>query len=187
VSLVAVALHDGPTEVARARTLRIRTVDLELPPGTVQPPADPPGEPGSGRVIHAEWGTAAGTAFHTHACEHRFVEGGWDVLGPVAVWIRLTQPVVPDEEPSGLQRVVAAADFGNGVSRGLDTERFIFINPDLTVHLVRPAVGPWIGMRTTSYYGSGDRSTGAGMAESALYDERGRVGRSVQSLFVDER
>ncbi len=187
VSLVAATLHDGATEVARARALRIRMIDLSLPPGTVQPTPDPPGEPGSGRAISAEWGTEAGTAFHTHACEHRFVEGGWDELGPVAVWIRLTRPVIPGEEPSGLQRVAAAADFGNGVSRGLDTELVTFINPDLTIHLLRPAEGAWVGMRTESYYGSGGLGTGAGFAESALYDELGRVGRSVQSLFVEAR
>ncbi len=129
----------------------------------------------------------SGIAFHTHACDHRFVEGSWDEPGPVAVWIRITKPVVDGEEPSGVQRAVAAADFGNGVSRGLDAERFLFINPDLTVHLIRQPVGEWIGMRTASYYGVDDRSTGAGMAESALYDAHGRLGRSVQSLFVDPR
>jgi len=187
VSLVAVALFDGQIEVARARALRIRTVDVDLPADTVQPAADPPGSPGDGRTIASSWGTENGIAFHTHACDHRFVEGGWDEPGPVAAWIRITKPVVDGEEPSGVQRAVAAADFGNGVSRGLDAERFLFINPDLTVHLIRQPVGEWIGMRTASYYGVDERSTGAGMAESALYDAHGRLGRSVQSLFVDPR
>jgi Thioesterase-like superfamily len=187
VSLVAAVLSDGDTEVARARSLRIRTIDLELPLDTAQPIADPPGLPGDGRTIESAWGTGGGIAFHTHACDHRFTEGGWDELGPVAVWIRITKPVVRGEVPSGVQRAVAAADYGNGVSRGIDAEQFLFINPDLTVHLIRQPVGEWIGMRTASYYGADGRSTGAGMAESALYDERGRLGRSVQSLFVDPR
>jgi Thioesterase-like superfamily len=185
VSLVSAVLSDGDTEVARARSLRIRSADVELPPGTVQPAPDPPGRPGDGRTIESRWGTGGGIAFHTHACEHRFVEGGWEEAGPVVVWIRITKPVVPGEQPSGVQRAVAAADFGNGVSRGLDAEQFLFINPDLTVHLVREPVGEWIGMRAASYYGVEQRSTGVGMAESALYDSAGRVGRSVQSLFVD--
>jgi hypothetical protein len=187
VSIVAVVLSDGETEVARARSLRVRTVDIALPDDTVQPAPDPPGPAGGGRTIESAWGTGGGIAFHTHACEHRFVEGGWDEAGPVAVWIRITKPVVHGETPSGVQRAVAAADFGNGVSRGIDPARFLFINPDLTIHLVRPPAGEWIGMRTGSYYGVDGRSTGAGMAESALYDERGRLGRSVQSLFVDPR
>jgi hypothetical protein len=92
-------------------------------------------------------------------------------------------PVVGDETPSGAQSAAAAADFGNGVSRGLEFDEYLFINPDLTVHLLRPPVGPWIGMRSTSHYGE----AGAGMAESRLFDAIGHVGRSVQSLFVDRR
>lgn len=186
VSLVAATLRDGATEVARARALRIRLTDLALPDDTVQPPDDPPGPPGSGRTIEAAWGREGGPAFHTDACEHRFVEGGWDVLGPVSVWIRLTRPVVAGETPSGLQRTAAAADFGNGVSRGLDADQVTFINPDLTIHLLRPVTGEWIGMRSASYYG-GRTSSGAGLAESALYDQTGRVGRSVQSLLLEAR
>ncbi|HEY5877081.1 MAG TPA: hypothetical protein VIT64_17350, partial [Ilumatobacteraceae bacterium] len=59
----------------------------------------------------------------------------------------------------------------------------LFINPDLTIHLLRLPVGEWIGLDSRSHYGP----EGAGLAESALYDENGRIGRSVQSLFVDER
>jgi Thioesterase-like superfamily len=187
VSLVAAVLADGDTEVARLRTLRIRHADFELPADTVQPDPDAPARPGDGQAIASVWGTEGGRAFHTHSCEHRFVEGGWDVPGPVAVWIRLIVPVVDGEEPSGVQRCAAAADFGNGVSRGIDTERYTFINPDLTIHLLRQPEGEWIGMRSGSFYGADGRTTGAGFAESALFDEAGRVGRSVQSLLVDPR
>jgi len=51
------------------------------------------------------------------------------------------------------------------------------------VHFVRPPAGEWIGLDVASHYGS----HGAGMAESALYDANGRVGRGVQSLFVERR
>jgi hypothetical protein len=132
------------------------------------------------------WAVDEHTAFHKDACEHRFTEGSWDSPGPVGVWIRLLVDVVPGEAPTGLQRVAAAADFGNGVSGSLPFEQFTYINPDLTVHLLRPPLGEWIGMRTASYYGRGNTSTGSGMAESALYDQEGRIGRSVQSLFIEE-
>jgi hypothetical protein len=99
------------------------------------------------------------------------------------VWIRLTVPLVEGEEPTGLQCVAAAADFGNGISGALPIERFTFINPDLTIHLLRPPVGPWIGLAGRSHYGD----TGAGLAESALFDAQGRVGRSAQSLLVARR
>ena len=187
VSLVAVRLHDGDTEVARARSLRIRVKPLSLPDDVVQPPPDPPGAPDDGLAQRVSWAGSDRVAFHTHACEHRFTEGSWDAPGPVGVWIRLRVPVVPGETPSGVQRAAAAADFGNGVSGGLPFEQFTFINPDLTVHLLRAPVGEWIGMRTASHYGTATASTGAGFAESALYDAEGRFGRSVQSLLLDER
>lgn len=187
VSLVAVRLHDGDTEVARARSLRIRATEVELPDDVVQPLPDPPGAPADGIAQRAVWAMDDSVAFHRDACEHRFTEGSWDEPGPVGVWIRLRVPVVPGEAPSGVQRAVAAADFGNGVSSGLPFDRFTFINPDLTVHLLRPPVGEWIGMRTASHYGSNASCSGAGFAESALFDTEGRLGRSVQSLIVDAR
>jgi hypothetical protein len=188
VSLVAVRLHDGDTEVARARALRIRTQPMSLPDEVTQPLPDPPGAPDDGVSQRVTW--AADTpqrAFHTDGCEHRFTDGTWDEPGPVGVWIRLRVPVVPGETPSGVQRAAAAADFGNGVSGGLPFDRFTFINPDLTVHLLRTPVGEWIGMRSASFYGTETDSSGAGFAESALYDRAGRLGRSVQSLLVDQR
>lgn len=186
VSLIAARLLDDGTEVARVRALRIRRNDLVLPDDTVQPAPDPPGRPDDAVNESVTWAVDEHTAFHKDACEHRFTEGSWDTPGPVGVWIRLLVDVVPGEAPTGLQRVAAAADFGNGVSGSLPFEQFIYINPDLTVHLLRPPLGEWIGMRTASYYGRGNTSTGSGMAESALYDQEGRIGRSVQSLFIEE-
>lgn len=187
VSLVAVRLLDADTEVARVRALRIRSHHLDLPDDTAQPLPDPPGAPGDAPTQRVTWAVDDHIAFHSDACDHRFVEGSWDTPGPVGVWIRLRTRVVPGEAPSGLQRAAAAADFGNGVSAGLPFERFLYINPDLTVHLLRDPVGEWIGMRSASHYGTADHSVGAGFAESALYDADGRVGRSVQSLLLDER
>ncbi len=184
VSLLAATLSDGDTEVARVRSLWIRDDDIPVPidatPGVDQ--ADM-GQAGSGRLERSTWALTDGPAFHSHACEHRFIEGGWLHQGPAAVWIRLTVPVVEGEDPTGLQRTAAAADFGNGVAGALPIEQFTFINPDLTIHLLRPAVGEWIGLRSASHYGH----RGAGLAESALFDERGRLGRSVQSLLVANR
>jgi hypothetical protein len=88
--------------------------------------------------------------------------------------------VVPTELPSGLQRVAAAADFGNGISRVSSLEALTFINPDLTIYLERAPVGEWICLDAVSRL----HAHGIGLAESALYDETGRLGRSVQSLLV---
>jgi hypothetical protein len=187
VSMIGGRLVDDDIEVARVRALRIRSTDLELPDDAVQPDPDPPGSPDSGTAQRVVWAVDDHVAFHANACEHRFTEGSWDRPGPVGVWIRLVVGVVDGETPTGLQRAAAAADFGNGVSGGLSYDRFTYINPDLTVHLLRPPVGEWIGMRSASFYGTPVRSSGAGFAESALYDAEGRLGRSVQSLLIDDR
>lgn len=187
VSLVASRLTDGETEVARVRALRIRNQSMPLPPETVRPLDVIPGVPDGVPTQRVTWAVGDGPAFHTHGCEHRFTEGAWDQPGPVAVWIRLRLPVVEGEVPTGVQRAAAAADFGNGVSTGLPYEGFTFINPDLTVSLVRAPVGEWIGMRTATHYGHAAASSGSGLAESELFDAEGRVGRSVQMLFIDER
>lgn len=191
VSVVAASLsaHDGArtVEVAKVRALRVRRLDMELPehPTTESELPEPPS---AGRHEQLSWAAGQGeTAFHLHGAEHRFLEGSWSDPGPVRVWIRLASQIVADESPSGVQRAAAAADFGNGVSNALPHDDFLYINPDLTVHLARPPEGEWIGMVTHSVYGTGTTSTGAGYAESALHDVRGRVGRSVQSLFVEPR
>ena len=183
VSLVAAVLRDGSTEVARVRALRIREEHVALPEGSnlaTDRDLDPPGRGQRQRVTFA---ISDEVAFHSHACEHRFLEGSWEQAGPVALWIKLLYPVLEGETPSGLQRTAAAADFGNGVSGSLAYEDFLYINPDLTVHLLRPPFGEWIGMRTSSRYGD----LGAGLAESELFDADGRIGRSCQSLFVSAR
>lgn len=113
----------------------------------------------------------------------RFVKGGWDETGPVTMWTRLVVPVVEGRPPSPLQRTAAAADFGNGVSRVLDFTTHTFINPDLTVALAREPEGEWILFDVVSRISS----EGFGQAESQIYDTVGPVGRSVQSLLVDER
>ena len=183
VSLVAAVLRDGDTEVARARALRIRRAELDLPADSaladdvLLAPRD------SVAAERVTWAVGDDVAFHSHACEHRFVGGSWNEPGPVEVWIRLDVPVLDGEEPSGVQRVVAAADFGNGVSGSLPHDEWLYINPDLTVHLGRPPVGVWVGMRSASRYAA----AGAGLAETELFDAAGRLGRSCQSLFVDHR
>ncbi len=171
------------TEVARARALRIRSAAVTLPDDplvALEPPPEP--GPAASRPELSKFSDDY-VAFHNAGVEHRFAAGTWLDAGPVTVWIRLLAPVVEGEEPSPLQRVAAAADFGNGVSRVLSWETHLFINPELTVHLLRPAEGAWICLDARSLIGG----AGIGLAESALYDERGRIGGASQSLLVDAR
>jgi hypothetical protein len=92
-------------------------------------------------------------------------------------------PVVPGEEVSGLQRMAAASDFPNGVSSELDWGDYVFINPDLTLSIEREPVGEWIALCAAMRVVEG----GAGISQAIIYDQSGRVGRSIQSLYVSER
>jgi acyl-coenzyme A thioesterase PaaI-like protein len=168
---------DDGTEVARATLLRIRRAAVDLPE-QAQPPV--PAGPETGRTI--EW-VDQDVAFHNSGVDQRYVGGLFGEPGPATVWLRLRVPVVPGQPPTPLQRVAAAADFGNGVSGIVDYQQVLFINPDLTVYLHRLPDGEWVCLDAVTY-GSGD---GVGMAESTLYDSQGRLGRSLQSLLFDRR
>jgi len=178
VQIVEAGLTARGVEVARARALRIRLMALDVPEQIPDPPSPPVPDLSAPRPSFV----ARRTAF-ADAMDLRFVKGSWDDLGPVTMWTKLIVPVVAGEEPSPLQRTAAAADFGNGVSRVLDFETHMFINPDLTVSLSRPPMGEWIGLDCVSRV-SGD---GYGQAESLIFDEFGPAGRAIQSLIVDAR
>ena len=183
VSLVGAALTDvaSGVDVAHASALRIAIRDID-PPESAIPDSAMSGGPEEGRAETPPFRTDD-IAYATHACDFRFVAGSWAERGPSSVWIRLRVPVVPGESPTGAQRVAAAADFGNGVSAPVDHLDWLYINPDLTIHLARPPIGEWIGMSSVSHFGS----AGAGLANSVLHDRTGRLGISAQSLFVERR
>ncbi|MGH9117894.1 MAG: thioesterase family protein [Acidimicrobiales bacterium] len=170
---------DG-TPLARARMVRIRSdkVDVTM---DHQPTAARPDPPAAGHSPTASLATSDYPAFHSEGVEHRFVAGRFDVVGPATDWIRLRVPVVPGEEPSPLQRVAAAADFGNGVAAPARFEELRFINADLSIHLHRLPVGEWVCLDSVMWLS--DR--GVAQAESELHDEQGRIGRSLQSLLLE--
>ena len=103
--------------------------------------------------------------------------------GPCTAWFRLRSPIVAGETPSPLQRLAAAGDFGNGISATLSWDDYLYINPDLTLYIEREPVGEWICLESETRIARG----GIGVAESVLYDERGRVGRATQALLVAPR
>lgn len=179
VQLVGAAVFAGDVEVARAQALRIRMADVPMPLPTDAAESPPPMPAARTTSNDDAW-----QAFHNSGVEMRYTSGSFETPGPATVWMRVCQPLVPGEELSPTQRVAAVADFGNGVSSVADFSRFLFINPDLTVHLLRPPTGEWVCLDAVSRLSP---SHGVGMAESALYDETGRIGRSLQSLLLDAR
>ena len=180
VELVRATLTDDEGEpLVRARAWRLRTekVDFEASSGFLPaPPGPAAAEPGSFPDIGYEPG------YHT-AMEYRFVKGDFTELGPATVWMRMGLSLLPDEEPTPLQRVLVAADSGNGVSVTLDWSQYLFINVDLSVHLHRMPAGEWVCLDAVTL----PEPNGIGMADTRLFDERGPIGRAVQTLLIADR
>jgi hypothetical protein len=153
----------------RVRATGAETVaDAPVPPRPAEATPPPPGLDGFG---------------YGRAVELRFAAGGWNDPGPATVWTRLRVAVVAGEEPTGLQRVLAVADSGNGVSAVLPWGEWLFINPELTVHVRREPRGEWICLDAETAISHG----GAGLARSVLSDDEGVVAAGAQSLLVAPR
>ena len=177
VQLLEASIVAGGTEVVRARALQIQAAEAG---GAVagQSPAPPGPDQGGPRPLKAPHRPM----FAPDAIEIRFVDGAW-ANGPCTAWFRLIAPIVSGETPTPLQGLAAAGDFGNGISATLSWDDYLFINPDLTLYVERPPAGEWICLESQTRLAPG----GIGVAESVLYDERGRVGRATQSLLVAPR
>lgn len=174
VELLEASVSAGAEPVLRARAWRIRTSDA-VPE---VPPAAPPVPPPSAGHEKPFFPTGQSVGWHT-AMEIRFVHGAFTEAGPATAWMRMRHPILPGVAPSPLARVLIAADAGNGVSSALDYARWMFINTDLGVYLHRHPIGEWVGLDSRTTIGAG-----IGLAETTLHDERGPIGKGLQSLFV---
>jgi hypothetical protein len=180
VEVVEAALTpEGDTApVMLARALRIRTLEQPGPAVVPGPRVVPPGETQDTPFFGVPWDIG----YHT-SMETRFTEGAFRETGPGTCWMRMRLPLIAGDEPRPLDRVLVAADSGNGISNVLDFTRNIFVNADLTVHLHRHPVGEWVCVEAAT---SVDPA-GIGLADSQLHDEKGPIGRGAQSLFVAPR
>lgn len=168
-------------EVARCTALVQRESDLPLPDGLPghplpQAPRAPAESPPS------RFPFATGTPGYNDLMEGRVAEGTF-FRGPCAVWFRLLHPLIEGEAPLPIERVAVAADSGNGISAILDFRRYVFVNSDLTINLLRRPEGQWICLEARTLFGPSSN----GLAEARIYDEQGLVGRSTQSLIVRAR
>jgi hypothetical protein len=179
VDLVSAELRasDRPDRVlARACAWRYvsRVVDASTPPEGV------PRGPDHGREQPRPPSWHGG---YLDAVHWRWLRGSIGEPGPATVWMRQRVALVEGEETSPLQRLLVCADSASGASAVLDPGEWSFLNTELTVHVVRPVEGEWVCLdaRTTLAGGS------AGLATSRIFDSRGPVGRSAQSLVVSRR
>ncbi|HTR13395.1 MAG TPA: thioesterase family protein, partial [Roseiarcus sp.] len=173
----AATLIADDKEVGRFTALAQRESQVEIPsslPGDPVPTIAPPD-----RAAAASFPFERDGLGYANLVETRIVKGTM-FNGPSTVWFRMRHPLVAGEETSGYQRVAVAADSGNGISAALDFQKYLFVNCDLTINLFRRPIGEWICLQAQTLFGG----NGCGLAESALYDEAGLVGRATQSLAV---
>jgi hypothetical protein len=198
VDLVSASLRDRDSgaELVRARAWRLRDGEVRIPPGLSSTEAAgapaKAGRPGGDRgqpprpqslpSAEAFLPTGFERGYHS-AMEYRFVHGSFLEPGPAVCWMRMRIPLVDGEEPTPLQRVLVAADSGNGISATLDFRRYLFINVDLSVHLHRVPSGVWVCLDSLTIA----EPNGQGIADTMLWDERGPLGRACQTLLIAER
>ncbi|MBX6749239.1 MAG: thioesterase family protein [Micromonosporaceae bacterium] len=171
-------IPDGEPTAMRVTAMLIRTETAVAPAVSYGGPPEFP----DGTAEEAFFPVPYDVGYHT-AMEYRFAAGSFLAPGPATCWMRMRVPLVEGEEPSPLSRVLVAADSGNGVSSVLDWRRYLFINPDLTVHLHRYPTGEWVCLDARTWIDP----DGVGLAEAAVYDRTGALGRTAQSLFVAPR
>jgi hypothetical protein len=169
------------TSLVHVRALRIRSGEVPVPVDATHDDGPPSTAPeGLPRfAAHPRW---AREGFWS-AVDVRFVAGDLGSSGRGVAWFRVEAPLADGVELTPLARVAAAADFGNGVGPSLPIDRFLYINPDLTIGLHRLPVGKWVAIAASSVA----QASGVGLTSTELYDEQGRIGRAMQSLFVDVR
>jgi acyl-Coa thioesterase superfamily protein/acyl-CoA thioesterase superfamily protein len=166
---------DG-VEVTRARGLLLRAAAIDATE------LEPPPFPGPEAAEASDWSEER-PMFATHAMDIRFVRGRFRERGASTAWFRLRAPLIAGEPTFPLDRAAAAGDFGNGIASVLSWDEHVFINPDLTLYLEREPVDEWVALQAEMRVLHGSVS----VAESVLWDRRGRIGRAVQSLLVGPR
>ncbi len=166
-------------EVARVRAWVLQTEDARAP------------------AIHLEDDTArpltvepATTYFENvprfpygDALEWRFIEGSFAEAGPATLWARLRVGIVEGEPVTALSSLLAMVDSANGVSAELDVRTHLFVPVNLTVSVARHPASEWVGMGAISQIAT----DGVGVTRARLFDEKGALGHSLQTLYVERR
>lgn len=165
--------------VGRATAMRIRIDDSVVPDDDVPEPwAEDEPPPGPEGIPEIEI-TVQGADF-VHNFSMRRQE---DVAGRSISWLRLNVPFVAGEDNSPMTFAAAAADMISSAGSIMDFERYLSVNPDLSMQFHRVPEGPWIGQRSLVRVSP----RGFGSTDAQLFDATSSIGRSMKSLLIDPR
>lgn len=165
--------------LARATGVSIRRTSLDLPPLPSEPAPAPPPADGVEPFVFPFF--PAPIAYH-RGVQVQIVDGRWPFT-PCTAWMALTAPLIAGEPTDPTDALIALADACNGLSPAVPDLRASFVNADLTVNLARQPEGSVFAFAARSLADP----TGSGLGQATLYDHRGEVGRSLQSLVIDLR
>lgn len=177
LQLVGMTLTASGIEVARATVVRMRREALP-PAGMVTPATMSCAGPEHGSLTMSPQVGGFSGLF-----EMRSVRGGFEHLGPAAVWFRMAGRLVDGEPTTPLVRAVASADFANGIAGVLPFADWAYPSTDLTVGFVREPQGEWTMVDAATWAGGEGRA----LCHASLGDEAGWTGHALQTSIVEER
>lgn len=178
VDLCEATLYDEQLgrAVARAAAWRF-PASTDGPRGKGEPLAHSPSD-GAPHERPESW-----SGGYLDAVEWRWVRGAVMEPGPGVVWMRPTVDLLEGEQATPVQRLMSCVDSASGVSAELDPGQWVFINTELTVHVLRAPLGEWLCLDAQTTLGNGS----VGVATSNVYDQHGLVARSAQALLIAQR
>jgi hypothetical protein len=169
-------LYDGERAVAQATALYMAGASIQVPESAAaEKAAAPPGPLSLLPESRSGWPGFENRSMEIYTSRER--------RDAMYGWFRLVVPALSDGSISGLQSTLAAADYtSGGTVLVLSMKKWAFMSTDLTVNLVRPLAGDWVGLTARP---STVASTAVGLASSVLHDEEGVLGRCAQTQFLE--
>ncbi|MGE2833425.1 thioesterase family protein [Mycobacterium sp. SMC-4] len=95
-------------------------------------------------------------------------------------WMSPLVPLVDSEPTTAVQRLAMVVDSANGIGAALDPQKFVFMNTDTVVHLLRLPEGTDFGLRALGSIGP----DGIGVTSAEIFDRDGFIGTCAQTLLV---
>ena len=183
IAVVDAALYDGDRLATRASTLLMRrdaSIEIGADRNAPPEPAPPPREPlphDDFPVASGDW-TPPGFAF---AMDYERTVGGIGAGAPACIWMRLRTQVVKGEPATPFQWLAAAADMGSQLGGFLPFAEYRTINADITAHISRLPVSPWIGMDGVHRVAP----DAIGQTHATMFDETGLIAQMQSSVHID--